>query len=233
MSSKNVANIHANTIKGHGLTVGDRFHFYGMAGDPFPTIEGIRVVLGKVGNKYMLTTVTGEIMTWEFGASAKVWADTTIKHEVTTATRTLDNGDTVHTAECEHGWMTGFHTSAEDAYAVAEGHGEVSRALYVADIVAGTPDASAPFAAKWGDGVASGKVWTSGGRLVEPLPSEAEVWKGTGTTLTPVRCNRLHSGRRCDRVRRSGACPCVSLVTRPTIKHKRTKVNARRVRGGF
>lgn len=66
-----------------------------------------------------------------------------------------------------------------------------------------------------------------------PVVTEAEVWKGTGTTLTPVRCNRVHSGRRCDRVRRSGACPCVSLVVRPTIKHKRTKVNARRVRGGF
>lgn len=66
-----------------------------------------------------------------------------------------------------------------------------------------------------------------------PVVTEAEVWAGTGTVVTSARCNRVHGGRRCDRVRRSGACPCVSLVTRPTIKHKRTKVNARRVRGGF
>jgi hypothetical protein len=100
-------------------------------------------------------------------------------------------------------------------------------------ILTGTPDTSAPFAAKWGDGVASGKVWTSSGRLIDAEPTEAEVWAGTGTVVTSARCNRVHGGRRCDRVRRSGACPCVSLVTRPTIKHKRTKVNARRVRGGF
>src|SRR5688572_14671114 len=116
-----------NTIKGHGLAVGDRFMFHGLASDPIPTVEGTRVELSKVGNKYMITTVTGEVMTWEFGPSAKVWADTTVSHHVTTEARTLDNGDTVHTGTCEHGWMTGFHTTEDDARAVAEGHGEVSR----------------------------------------------------------------------------------------------------------
>jgi len=130
MSSENYQ---VGTVKAHGLNFGDTFLFHGMASDPTPTQEGTPVKFaGKIGTKYHLISVTGpEIMTWEFGPSAKIWADTTVKHLITTATRTLDNGDVVHTAECEHGWMTGFHLSTEDAYAVAEGHGEVSRELYV------------------------------------------------------------------------------------------------------
>src|SRR5688572_27050362 len=101
------------TIKGHGFAVGDRFDFYGMGKDA-PSAEGTRVQLGKVGNLYILTTVTGEVMTWEFGATATIWAHRGAEHAVTTEVRTLDNGDIVHTATCEHGWMTGFHTSADD-----------------------------------------------------------------------------------------------------------------------
>lgn len=132
MSSENYE---LNTIKGHGLSVGDRFHFYGMGSDAIPTAEGTRVALEKCGNKYMIVTVTGDVHTWEFGTSAKVWADTTIKHEVTTDTRTMSNGDVVYVGKCEHGWETGFHTTDDDAYAVAEGHGEVSRPLYAATVL--------------------------------------------------------------------------------------------------
>lgn len=137
MSSENSGHV-LNTIKGHGLAVGDRVHFHGMGSDPLPTVEGTRVEIGKVGAKYMLTTVTGEVMTWEFGASAKVWISTDVAHDVTTEARTLDNGDTVYVGQCEHGWMTGFHVTEADARDVATGHGEVSRPLYVADIIAGT-----------------------------------------------------------------------------------------------
>jgi hypothetical protein len=396
MTSEN-GKVVLNTIKGHGLAVGDRFNFHGLASDPLPTVEGTRVEIGKVGAKYMLTTVTGEVMTWEFGASAKVWADTTVDHHVTTEARTLDNGDTVHVGQCEHGWMTGFHTSEDDARDVATGHGEVSRPLYVAPAeptvaemiaVAAAKDAGGlavgdtvvtsngvvgMVEARYSDGrvnvfgilacrsvgvftpsaltlitedmtrsalatvkangrvfvaekanfsvpvqtwdvlvthgnitlvddggmsryvrtryTADGKritdgmaVWDydlavgtvvlstmdsdgwfnvaiagedrrslmNGERVITrhprtgqsaaeaiaeaeavDIPTEAEVWKGTGTVVKSRRCSRLHSGRRCDRVTSVDRCPCVSLTVRPTVKHKRTKVNARRVRGGF
>lgn len=124
-----------DTIKGHGLAVGARFTFHGMGADPIPTAEGTRVEISKVGAKYMLTTVTGDVHTWEFGPSAKVWADTSVSHHVTTDTRTLDNGDTVYVGQCEHGWMTGFHLTEADARDVATGHGEVSRPLYAAPVV--------------------------------------------------------------------------------------------------
>lgn len=458
-------NVNVGTIKSHGLAVGDRFMFHGLASDPLPTVEGTRVEIGKVGAKYMLTTVTGDVHTWEFGASAKVWADTTVTHHVTTEARTLDNGDTVYVGRCEHDWMTGYHVTEADAEAVAGGHGEVSRPLYVAPSVEDTGGSladekanpfwsSAPLAvgdtvvtsdgvvgmvetvhasgmvsvfgivecAKIGDfypialtiitedmtrsaqqtiktngrvfvaeaanfgvpaqtwpvlvahgwatlvndgdmsrwvrtrrtvdrvtitdGLAvwdynltpgrvimstmDGEGWfnvytingdrslmngervitrhpstgqsaaealaaaealdtdaceihpggynipgtavcvgceadgthTMDGPVVDipteaettamiaehdaamsawvaPLvkaltvPTEAEVWTGTGTVVKPRRCNRLHSGRRCDRVTSADRCPCTVLTIRPTVKHKRTKVNARRVRGGF
>src|SRR5687767_8975149 len=122
------------TVKGHGLNVGDRFDFYGLATDAIPASEPTRVELGKVGNKYMITTVHGEVMTWEFGATAKIWADTSVKHAATVKARTLDNGDTVYVGrcDCERDWMTGFHTSETDAREVAMGHGSVSRPLYEA-----------------------------------------------------------------------------------------------------
>lgn len=127
-----------NTIKGHGLAVGDRFNFHGMASD-LPTDAGTRVELSKVGTKYILTSVMGDVLTWEFGPTAKIHANTTVKHAVIVAARDMSNGDVVYLAQCEHGYGTGFHTSADDAEAVALGHGEVSRPLYVAPAAVESP----------------------------------------------------------------------------------------------
>jgi hypothetical protein len=207
--------VKVGTVKGHELAVGDSFNFHGMASDPIPTVEGTRVQLSKVGNKYMITTVYGEVMTWEFGATAKIWADTTVEHHVTTVARTLDNGDTVWTGRCEHGWMTGFHTSADDAQAVALGHGSVTRELYVAPVtqaseITPTPETLTPaMLATLGvlggtdgslhGGTTSGEVKAAGGNSYsltkamglgwvvrrEPVKGAAEKRNSPTYTITP------------------------------------------------
>jgi hypothetical protein len=62
-----------NTIKGHGLKIGEDFDFYGMG--EVPTEEATRVKFaGKIGTMYHVITVNGEIMTWEFGPTRRIWA---------------------------------------------------------------------------------------------------------------------------------------------------------------
>ena len=123
-----------NTVKGHGIKLGDVIMFHGMASDPTPSEQGTPVkFMGKVGTKYTLATIFGEIMTWQFGPSAKVWIDRP-EHIVQVTARSMDNGDTVYVGQCEHGWQTGFHTSERDAHDVAAGHGTVECPLYVAPV---------------------------------------------------------------------------------------------------
>lgn len=61
------------TVKGHGFVEGQTIEFYGMGKD-LPSEQPTIVKVGKLGNKYFLVTVEGEIMTWEFGTSASIWA---------------------------------------------------------------------------------------------------------------------------------------------------------------
>jgi hypothetical protein len=120
------------TLKFHGLAVGSSFDFYGMGKDT-PCAEPTRVTwLGMLGNKAHIATTHGEVMTWEFGLSATVWADTSVTHAAQVEVKTLDNGDTVYVGRCDHGYATGFHTTESDASEVALGHGSVSRPLYEA-----------------------------------------------------------------------------------------------------
>lgn len=267
-----------NTIKGHGFAIGDRVDFYGLAKTgALPTAEPTRCKLGKVGNKYMLTSITGELDTWEFGATAKLWAAPVAddSDNVEVKETTLDNGDTVYTATCEHGWATGFYTVAEDATKVARGHGTVSLPMYEAPEPVTAYDAvtASDMATAVGVVRRNGRVFTAEAhnfapdqafiraveagdltviydlcsdmnryvlaghepvnvvriapnivRVVVPTAeihtdseviTEAEVWAGTDTTITP------------------GAKTLMNRRARKSSKRKNTRVNSRRVRGGF
>lgn len=122
-----------DTVRGHGLVVGDQFDFYGMGNAGIPTEEGIRCQVGKVGNGYILTTVSGDLDTFEFGAASKIFGFKvdTGTHTVTVSEHGMGNA-VAYRAECSHGWQTGYHLTAQDATDVALGHGTVSRPLYEA-----------------------------------------------------------------------------------------------------
>lgn len=121
------------TVKGHGYTVGDRVNFHGMGNDSIPATDPTLCVLGKEGAKYTLTSVEpnhlGKPWVWTFGAAASFWASPAEKVEIT---EHVSDGITLYSGECAHGWTTGLYADRDDAIAVAAGHGEVSRPLYVA-----------------------------------------------------------------------------------------------------
>lgn len=121
------------TVKGHGLAVGDKVNFHGMASDSFPASEPTLCILTKEGAKYTLTSVepshTGTPWVWTFGAAAQVWVSVVESVEVTEHDV---NGVTVYSGKCAHGWETGLYADRDDAIMVAAGHGEVSRPLYTA-----------------------------------------------------------------------------------------------------
>lgn len=80
----------ADTMKGHGLSKATVVDFYGLGKDGVPSEQPTRCMVGRVGNSYMLTSLTGEIHTWEFGAATKVYAakvDTAEVLEQSTADR--------------------------------------------------------------------------------------------------------------------------------------------------
>lgn len=245
-----------NTIKGHGFKVGDRVDYYGR--DESATDQADRTILGKEGTVYILTVVGGQFhgtQVAKFGAATKIWAEGVADESegfytvAGDATKVARGHGAVSVPMYEAPEVTrelpaayDMVTADEIATAVAtvrqngrvftaEAHNFAPDQAFIRAVEAGDLTVIYDLCPDMNRYVLAGhepvnvvRIAPNIVRVVAPtveihtdseVITEAEVWAGTDTTITP------------------GAKTLMNRRARKSSKRKNTRVNSRRVKGGF